>query len=187
MSDDVILLEVDGAVATVTLNRPQAMNALNRVLRKRLAEVMRAVDADDDVRAVILTGAGERAFTAGLDLKELGSEEGALGSANATDPADIQTLNRLGAEWDEGTRFVPYTPPPPKYTLVWRRFPVKDLPERRLFRDMEPFMTADWGKAVEVAIQAIQDGGKIPAAAPPSVADPVTAVLVALVSAICTR
>lgn len=89
---------------------------------------------------------------------------------HATDPADIQTLNRLGAEWDEGTGFVPYTPPPPKYTLVWRRFPVKDLPERRLFRDMEPFMTADWGKAVEVAIQAIQDGGKIPAAAPPSVA-----------------
>ena len=70
-----------------TLNRPQAMNALNRALRKRLAEVMRAVDADANVRAVILTGAGERAFTAGLDLKELGSEEGALGSANATDPA----------------------------------------------------------------------------------------------------
>ena len=85
MSDDVILLEVDSAVATVTLNRPQAMNALNRALRKRLAEVMRQVDADDAVRAVILTGAGERAFTAGLDLKELGSEAGALGSANATE------------------------------------------------------------------------------------------------------
>ena len=88
MSDDVILLEVAEGVATVTLNRPQAMNALNRALRKRLAEVMRQVDADDNVRAVILTGAGERAFTAGLDLKELGSEAGALGSANATDPAD---------------------------------------------------------------------------------------------------
>ena len=88
MSDDVILLDVADGVATVTLNRPQAMNALNRALRKRLAEVMRVVDADDAVRAVILTGAGERAFTAGLDLKELGSEAGALGSANATDPAD---------------------------------------------------------------------------------------------------
>ena len=88
MSDDVILLEVADGIATVTLNRPQAMNALNRALRKRLAEVMRTVDADDAVRAVILTGAGERAFTAGLDLKELGSEAGALGSANATDPAD---------------------------------------------------------------------------------------------------
>ena len=88
MSQDVILLEIVDGIATVTLNRPQAMNALNCAMRKRLAEVMRAVDADADVRAVILTGAGERAFTAGLDLKELGSEAGALGSANATDPAD---------------------------------------------------------------------------------------------------
>ena len=88
MSEDVVLFEVADGIGTVTLNRPQAMNALNRALRQRLAEVMRAVDADDDVRAVILTGAGTRAFTAGLDLKELGSEAGALGSANATDPAD---------------------------------------------------------------------------------------------------
>ncbi|MFM7403909.1 MAG: enoyl-CoA hydratase [Erythrobacter sp.] len=88
MSEDVVLLDVADGIATVTLNRPQAMNALNRALRARLAEVMRQVDADASVRAVILTGAGERAFTAGLDLKELGSEAGALGSANATDPAD---------------------------------------------------------------------------------------------------
>lgn len=88
MSDDVILCEVADGIAVVTLNRVAAMNALNRALRRRLAEVMRAVDADDAVRAVILTGAGTRAFTAGLDLKELGSEAGALGSANATDPAD---------------------------------------------------------------------------------------------------
>lgn len=88
MADDVILLDVADGIATVTLNRPQAMNALNRALRHRLAEVMRAVDADVQVRAVVLTGAGTRAFTAGLDLKELGSETGALGSANAVDPAD---------------------------------------------------------------------------------------------------
>jgi enoyl-CoA hydratase len=88
MSQDVILLDLSDGIAVVTLNRPQAMNALNRAMRKRLAEVMRAVDGDDTVRAVILAGAGERAFTAGLDLKELGSEAGALGSANATDPAD---------------------------------------------------------------------------------------------------
>lgn len=86
--DDVVLLDVADGIATVTLNRPQAMNALNRAMRRRLAEVMRQVDGDDTVRAVILTGAGERAFTAGLDLKELGSEAGALGSANATDPSD---------------------------------------------------------------------------------------------------
>jgi len=88
MTEDTVLLDVAAGVATVTLNRPQAMNALNRTLRRRLAEVMRAVEADAGVRAVILTGAGERAFTAGLDLKELGSDASALGSATATDPAD---------------------------------------------------------------------------------------------------
>ena len=82
--DDLVLVETIDGVATVTLNRPDAMNALSKALRKRLYEVMTAIDADDAVRAVVLTGAGERAFTAGLDLKELGSQPGALGSANAT-------------------------------------------------------------------------------------------------------
>ena len=80
---DLVLLEIADGIATVTLNRPEAMNALSKTLRHRLFEVMRAVDADPDVRAVILTGAGTRAFTAGLDLKELGATEGALGAANA--------------------------------------------------------------------------------------------------------
>ncbi|MFL0417535.1 enoyl-CoA hydratase [Sphingomonas sp. 179-I 2A4 NHS] len=77
-------MEKAGGIATVTLNRPDAMNALSKALRARLYEVMTAIDADDEVRAVVLTGAGDRAFTAGLDLKELGSQPGALGSANAT-------------------------------------------------------------------------------------------------------
>ena len=81
---DPILVTVDGAVATVTLNRPHAMNALSKALRSALYRALVALDADDAVRVVILTGAGERAFTAGLDLKELGSQPGALGSANAT-------------------------------------------------------------------------------------------------------
>ncbi|MEM6907314.1 MAG: enoyl-CoA hydratase [Pseudomonadota bacterium] len=88
MSEDPVLLAIADGIANVTLNRPGAMNAINRSLRRRLYEVMQAVDRDPAVRAVILTGAGDKAFTAGLDLKELGSEEGALGSANATDPAD---------------------------------------------------------------------------------------------------
>jgi enoyl-CoA hydratase len=57
---------------------------LSRALRAELAAAMRAVDADDAVRCVILTGAGERAFTAGLDLKELGTDTSNLGAANAT-------------------------------------------------------------------------------------------------------
>ena len=80
---NLIIVEINEGVATVTLNRPEAMNALSKALRARLFQVMTALDADDGVRAVVLTGAGTRAFTAGLDLKELGSEAGALGAANA--------------------------------------------------------------------------------------------------------
>jgi 2-(1,2-epoxy-1,2-dihydrophenyl)acetyl-CoA isomerase len=57
----------DGAVATVTLNRPDRLNALDRATRWRLVEVLRAVAGDDGVRAVVLTGAG-RAFCVGQDL-----------------------------------------------------------------------------------------------------------------------
>ncbi|ESZ88249.1 MAG: enoyl-CoA hydratase [Blastomonas sp. CACIA14H2] len=80
--------EIDDAIAIVTLNRPEAMNALSKALRAELAEAMLAVASDDAVRAVVLTGAGTRAFTAGLDLKELGASTEGLGAANATSPRD---------------------------------------------------------------------------------------------------
>ncbi|WP_017670723.1 enoyl-CoA hydratase [Blastomonas sp. AAP53] len=83
-----ILIEIADGVAVVTLNRPEAMNALSAALRVELAEAMLAVASDDTVRAVVLTGAGTRAFTAGLDLKELGASTAGLGAANATDPRD---------------------------------------------------------------------------------------------------
>lgn len=70
MSDEIVLVEVDGPVATVTLNRPEARNALNRALRKALPRALRELDARDDIAAIILTGA-DPAFCAGLDLKEL--------------------------------------------------------------------------------------------------------------------
>ncbi len=79
-----VTIDQEGSIAVVTLNRPEAMNALSAALRVELAQVMRAVEADDTIRAVVLTGAGERAFTAGLDLKELGADTSNLGAANAT-------------------------------------------------------------------------------------------------------
>ncbi len=83
-----ILVErpVDG-IALVTLNRPEAMNALSRALRAEIAETFAALDADEGVRVIVLTGAG-RAFTAGLDLKEL-AEPGAriADDANPSDAA----------------------------------------------------------------------------------------------------
>lgn len=81
---DLVLVDKAEGVATVTLNRPEAMNALSQALRSELYHAMTAIEADVEVRCVILTGAGDRAFTAGLDLKELGAQQGALGSANAT-------------------------------------------------------------------------------------------------------
>lgn len=81
-----ILVEIADGVALVTLNRPEAMNALSKALRAELADVFLRLDADDAVRAIVLTGAGDRAFTAGLDLKELGADAGALGAANAAEP-----------------------------------------------------------------------------------------------------
>jgi enoyl-CoA hydratase len=81
MSDDAVTVEIEAGIATVTMNRPQAMNALSRALRRQLAAAMHRLEADSTVRVVILTGAGDRAFTAGLDLKELGAE--GLGAANA--------------------------------------------------------------------------------------------------------
>lgn len=83
-----VLVTRDDAVATVTLNRPEAMNALSRALRVELAAAMRGLAADADIRAIVLTGAGTRAFTAGLDLKELGTDTGNLGAANAESPEE---------------------------------------------------------------------------------------------------
>ena len=84
---DLILTEHRGDIAVVTLNRPAAMNAMSKALRADLAATMIALDADDRVRVVVLTGAGSRAFTAGLDLKELGSDAGAMDDATSADPA----------------------------------------------------------------------------------------------------
>jgi enoyl-CoA hydratase len=65
--------QADG-VALITLNRPEAMNALCRQLRVDLAAAIRGATASPDVRVLVLTGAGERAFSAGVDLKELAAD-----------------------------------------------------------------------------------------------------------------
>src|SRR5689334_5857371 len=74
MADDVVLVDVTDRVATITLNRPEARNALNGALRRALPKTVRDLDADREVDVVIVTGA-DPAFCAGLDLKELGSGE----------------------------------------------------------------------------------------------------------------
>ncbi|HYM22235.1 MAG TPA: enoyl-CoA hydratase-related protein [Vicinamibacterales bacterium] len=66
-----LLLDRDGAVATVTINRPKVLNALNGATLDELRRVMLALQRDADVRVIILTGAGEKAFVAGADINEL--------------------------------------------------------------------------------------------------------------------
>jgi enoyl-CoA hydratase len=72
MSDEPVLLDIDDGVATITLNRPEARNALDAATLRLLPEVVARADADSTVDVLILTGA-DPAFCAGLDLKQLGS------------------------------------------------------------------------------------------------------------------
>lgn len=87
MTAPVLLAERDGRVATVTLNRPEVRNALSADLIASLRAVMRALDGDDGVDVVILTGA-DPAFCAGLDLKQLGStgRNASLGTSDGETP-----------------------------------------------------------------------------------------------------
>ena len=84
MSDDLLLITRANGVATLTLNRPASLNALNRALRAELAASFAALATDGETRVIILTGAG-RAFCAGVDLKELGSGAARVGTPR--DPA----------------------------------------------------------------------------------------------------
>ena len=71
MAYETILVDRDGPVAVITLNRPKALNALNETLLRELGEAMASLEADREVRAVVITGSGERAFAAGADIGEL--------------------------------------------------------------------------------------------------------------------
>ncbi|NDD98009.1 MAG: enoyl-CoA hydratase, partial [Actinobacteria bacterium] len=82
--DSVVLLEVSERIATITLNRPAARNALSSEVLKLLPTLMKQADASDDVDVIILTGT-DPAFCAGLDLKELGSSGKNLGSGSGAD------------------------------------------------------------------------------------------------------
>jgi enoyl-CoA hydratase len=70
MNRKTILTELDGSIATLTLNRPDAMNALNRQMMLEVKETMESWNRDDSVRAIIITGS-DKAFAAGADIKEM--------------------------------------------------------------------------------------------------------------------
>ena len=70
MADDTILTSIEGRVATITINRPDKLNALNEPTRSAIVGALDRLAGDADVRVVILTGAGEKAFIAGADIGE---------------------------------------------------------------------------------------------------------------------
>ncbi len=76
-----LLLEVEGPVAVLSINRPKAMNALNSETLTELDQVLGEIEARDDIRVVILTGAGEKAFVAGADIAEMVNFTAAQGRA----------------------------------------------------------------------------------------------------------
>lgn len=82
----VVEVERAAGYAVVTLNRPEAMNALSAEMRSTLARTVRELESDPDIRVLIITGAGERAFTAGLDLKELGAGASIGDAVDVEDP-----------------------------------------------------------------------------------------------------
>lgn len=81
MDQQDLLLARSGDVVTITLNRPAVLNALNRRLLDDLEVALADIDLDTSVRAVILTGSGERAFAAGADISELQSLDSAVAGA----------------------------------------------------------------------------------------------------------
>jgi enoyl-CoA hydratase len=71
MNFETLLVEREGAVAVVTINRPKVLNALNTATITELERAMLDLRADDSVKAIVLTGAGEKSFVAGADINEL--------------------------------------------------------------------------------------------------------------------
>ncbi|MFP3980060.1 MAG: enoyl-CoA hydratase/isomerase family protein [Desulfobacterales bacterium] len=71
MPYETILFEVADAIATITVNRPKSLNALNSQVVEEMLAAVDEISANDEIRAVIITGAGEKAFVAGADITEL--------------------------------------------------------------------------------------------------------------------
>ncbi len=93
MTYETILLEKRGAAALITLNRPEALNALNGALMDELTDALRSIEADEDIGATVITGS-EKAFAAGADIKEMASK-GYM---------DVFMEDFITANWEEASR-----------------------------------------------------------------------------------
>lgn len=92
-----ILLERDGHIATVVLNRPDKLNALTKGMWRQLGETIEALSGDDGIRCVILRGAGEKAFSPGNDIDEFETERSNVEQARAYGTIMNRTLEAISA------------------------------------------------------------------------------------------
>ncbi|HEX8010148.1 MAG TPA: enoyl-CoA hydratase-related protein [Casimicrobiaceae bacterium] len=92
---ELIELSRDGAIATVVLNRPEKLNALTKPMWQTLGETIGALSADDDLRCIILRGAGEKAFSPGNDIAEFAVERANKTQAIAYGQVMHSTLEAL--------------------------------------------------------------------------------------------
>src|SRR4051812_49088370 len=92
-----ILVDVEDGVAILTLNRPAQLNAMNRKLQRELHDAVKQAEADDAVGCIVITGAGERAFTAGGDIKEQLSNDAKYSDQELDAMRDRRTSYEIGA------------------------------------------------------------------------------------------
>src|SRR3990172_6653742 len=94
MSDTVMITRA-GDIATVALNNPERLNALSRPMWERLGAVMAELSADDNLRCVVIRGAGTKAFAAGADIAEFRNERANVAQARAYGHAIEHTIRAL--------------------------------------------------------------------------------------------
>lgn len=95
MRNNILISEIFGSVAKLTINRPNAMNSLSSALRLALSHKFKELNEDPEVKVIILTAAGEKAFSAGIDLKELGN-----GQSSMIDIVGNNPLHNVGLAMD---------------------------------------------------------------------------------------
>jgi enoyl-CoA hydratase len=93
---DAVTLSRDGAVATVTLNNPERLNALTKAMWTSLRDAMRELGADRDLRCIVLRGAGGKAFAAGADISEFAAERADRAQARAYGDLIHEAMQAVG-------------------------------------------------------------------------------------------
>ena len=97
MAYEHILVDVEDGVAVLTMNRPDKLNAMNRKLHQELRDAVKQADGDDGIGCIVITGAGEKAFTAGGDIKEQLSNDAKYSDQELDAMRDRRTSYEIGA------------------------------------------------------------------------------------------